>query len=315
MNQDAPEWKLITELATASLKEQKRARRWNILFRGLIFTYLFVLLFMFTVNSPQSKSGLSSIGSHTAVIKINGIIMADEPAGAQAVNSALNDAFKDKNTKAVLLAINSPGGSPVQAGYIYDEIKRLRGKHPQVKVYASISDIGASGAYYIAAAADEIYADKASLVGSIGVISASFGYVGIMQKLGIERRVYTSGKSKAFLDPYSPVNEKNIEHWQTVLKTTHGQFIDQVKSGRGKRLQDDPEIFSGLMWTGEQALEKGLVDGLASPSQVARDIIGESNMVDFTVPLHPLDKVLKQLGVSVEAAVRSVLLQQASLRY
>lgn len=315
MNQDAPEWKLITELATASLKEQKRARRWNILFRGLIFTYLFVLLFMFTVNSPQSKSGLSSIGPHTAVIKINGIIMADEPAGAQAVNSALNDAFKDKNTKAVLLAINSPGGSPVQAGYIYDEIKRLRGKHPQVKVYASISDIGASGAYYIAAAADEIYADKASLVGSIGVISASFGYVGIMQKLGIERRVYTSGKSKAFLDPYSPVNEKNIEHWQTVLKTTHGQFIDQVKAGRGKRLQDDPEIFSGLMWTGEQALEKGLVDGLASPSQVARDIIGESNMVDFTVPLHPLDKVLKQLGVSVEAAVRSVLLQQASLRY
>lgn len=315
MEQQKPEWKLIEQLATASLQEQKKARRWSILFKCLTFTYLFVLLFMFTSNSQNANPQMGAGGPHTAVVQVKGIILADEPAGAAAINTALREAFDDDNTKAVLLDINSPGGSPVQAGYVYDEIKRLRTLKPEIKVYAVISDIGASGAYYIAAAADEIYADKASLVGSIGVISASFGYVDVMQKLGIERRVYTSGESKSFLDPYSPVNDKNIEHWQTVLKSTHKQFISQVKNGRGERLEDDGEIFTGLMWTGEQALEKGLVDGLASPTQVARDIIGEENLVDFTVPLHPLDKVLKQLGVSVQAAVTQVLMQRPSLQY
>ena len=195
--------------------------------------------------------------------------MADELASADNVVSSLRAAFEDKKTKGVVLRINSPGGSPVQSGYIYDEIKRLRGLNPDVKVYAVISDLGASGAYYIASAADEIYADKASLVGSIGVTAATFGVVGAMDKVGVDRRVYTSGEHKAFLDPFQPQKPEETEFWQGVLETTHKQFIASVKSGRGDRLkvEQHPELFSGLIWSGEQALELGLVDALGAPAR------------------------------------------------
>ena len=213
----------------------------------------------------------------------------------------LRAAFEDTNTKGVILRINSPGGSPVQSGYIYDEIRRLRGEYPQTKVYAVISDLGASGAYYIASAADEIYADKASLVGSIGVTAASFGFVEAMEKLGVERRVYTSGEHKAFLDPFQPQKEEETRFWKSVLDTTHRQFIDSVKKGRGDRLKADehPELFSGLVWSGEQALQLGLVDALGSASYVAREVIGQKEMVDFTQRDTPFDRFAKRLGTSV----------------
>lgn len=201
----------------------------------------------------------------------------------------------------MILRINSPGGSPVQSGYIYDEIRRLRGENPNIKVYAVISDLGASGAYYIASAADQIYADKASLVGSIGVTAASFGFTGLMDKLGVDRRVYTSGEHKAFLDPFQPQKPEEAAFWKTVLETTHKQFIDSVKKGRGDRLKDaeHPELFSGLIWSGEQALDLGLIDALGNTSYVAREVIGQEELVDFTVQESPLDRFTKKLGASV----------------
>lgn len=203
--------------------------------------------------------------------------------------------------KGVILRINSPGGSPVQSGYVYDEIRRLRSLHPDIKLYAVISDLGASGAYYIASAADQIYADKASLVGSIGVTAAGYGFVGTMEKLGVERRTYTSGEHKSFLDPFQPQKADETQFWQGVLDTTHRQFIASVKQGRGDRLKDKdhPELFSGLVWSGEQALPLGLIDGLGSASSVARDVIGEKELVDFTVEESPFDRFSKKLGASV----------------
>ena len=229
------------------------------------------------------------------------MIMADELASADNVVSSLRAAFEDKKTKGVVLRINSPGGSPVQSGYIYDEIKRLRGLNPDVKVYAVISDLGASGAYYIASAADEIYADKASLVGSIGVTAATFGFVGAMDKVGVDRRVYTSGEHKAFLDPFQPQKPEETEFWQGVLETTHKQFIASVKSGRGDRLkvEQHPELFSGLIWSGEQALELGLVDALGSTSYVAREVIGAKDIVNYTREENPFDRFAKKLGMGV----------------
>ena len=213
----------------------------------------------------------------------------------------MREAFKDPKTKAVVLRINSPGGSPVQSGYIYDEIRRLRAEHPAIKLYAVISDLGASGAYYIASAADQIYADKASLVGSIGVTAAGYGFVGTMEKLGVERRTYTAGEHKAFLDPFQPQKPEETAFWQGVLETTHKQFIASVKQGRGERLKDKehPELFSGLIWSGEQALALGLVDGLGSAGYVAREVVGEKELVDFTVEESPFDRFSKRLGASV----------------
>ena len=217
--------------------------------------------------------------------------------------TGLRDAFEDTNTRGVILRINSPGGSPVQSGYVYDEIMRLKGLYPNVKVYAVISDIGASGAYYIAAAADEIYADKASLVGSIGVISSSFGFVDALDKLGVERRVFTSGENKAFLDPFSPLKKTDKAFWQNVLSVTHKQFIAQVKKGRGDRLKSTSKVFSGLIWTGEQALEMGLVDGLGSTGFVAREVIGEENIVDFTLKRSPFEEFADRLGIAAASTL------------
>ncbi|WP_043310040.1 signal peptide peptidase SppA [Pseudomonas sp. ML96] len=297
---DEKAWKLLENTLQAGVVEQRRARRWGIFFKLLAFTYLFGALALF---SPALKLGKSAslAEQHTALIEVRGMIMADEEASADNIVSSLRAAFEDEKTKGIVLRINSPGGSPVQSGYIYDEIKRLRGEHPDIKVYAVISDLGASGAYYIASAADQIYADKASLVGSIGVTAATFGFVGVMEKVGVDRRVYTSGEHKAFLDPFQPPKEEETRFWQSVLETTHKQFIDSVKKGRGDRLKVDghPELFSGLVWSGEQALELGLVDALGSSSYVAREVIGAKDIVDFTREESPLDRFTKKLGTSV----------------
>ncbi|MDD1965557.1 signal peptide peptidase SppA [Pseudomonas sp. NPDC090203] len=297
---DAKSWKLLEKTLLAGVQEQRRSRRWGIFFKSLTFVYLFVALAIFSPLMDLGK-GASRKTSHTALIEVKGMIADTEPASADNIVGSLRAAFDDEKTKGVILRINSPGGSPVQSGYIYDEIRRLRAKKPEIKVYAVITDLGASGAYYIASAADQIYADKASLVGSIGVTAASFGFVGTMDKLGVDRRVYTSGEHKAFLDPFQPQKPDETAFWQGVLDTTHKQFIASVKAGRGDRLKDKdhPELFSGLVWTGEQAVGLGLVDGLGSASYVARDVIGEKEMVDYTVQESPFDRFSKKLGSSV----------------
>ncbi|WP_298447847.1 S49 family peptidase [uncultured Marinobacter sp.] len=301
------DWKLIEKLVMSLQSEQRRSRRWGIFFKFLTFAYLFALLAI--VWSPLGGSLEATTGEHTAVVEINGPISADEIASADNIVGSLRSAFEQENAVAVILRINSPGGSPVQSGYIYDEIKRLRGEHPEKKVYAVISDIGASGAYYIAAAADEIYANRASLVGSIGVVAGGFGFTGAMDKLGVERRLYTSGDNKAFLDPFSPEQEGEVAFWQSVLENTHQQFIEAVKKGRGDRLADDERLFSGLVWSGEQALELGLIDGLGSTSYVARQIVGQEDLVDYSRRKGALRDLVDQLGVSFGQGIASQLVE------
>lgn len=293
-------WRLLEKTLLAGVQEQRRARRWGIFFKLLTFVYLFGILLLFSPLMDMDKAASRS-GSHTALIELRGMIADQEPASADNLITSLREAFKDSSTKAVVMRINSPGGSPVQSGYVYDEIRRLRAEYPAIKLYAVITDLGASGAYYIASAADQIYADKSSLVGSIGVTAAGYGFVGTMEKLGVERRTYTAGEHKAFLDPFQPQKPDETAFWQNVLETTHRQFIASVKQGRGERLKDKehPELFSGLIWSGEQALDLGLVDGLGSASYVARDVIGEKNLVDFTVEESPFDRFSKRLGASV----------------
>ena len=240
-------WQLLEKTLLAGIQEQRRSRRWGIFFKVLMFCYLIAVLLLFTPLVSMERSAVGG-SSYTALIDVRGPIADKEPASADNLVTSLQAAFDDPRVKGVVLRINSPGGSPVQSGYVYDEIRRLRGLHPDTKVYAVISDLGASGAYYIASAADEIYADKASLVGSIGVTAAGFGFVGAMDKLGIQRRAYTSGDHKAFLDPFEPEKPDETKFWQGVLNVTHQQFIDSVKQGRGDRLKDKehPELFSGL---------------------------------------------------------------------
>ena len=291
MNEPDQNWekKLLSRLAESSLREQRRARRWGIFFKSLTFAYLFALLFMF-VDSDVSTTKLTS--KHTALIDLNGIIMDGELASSDNIVSALRSAFEDDNNVGIVLRINSPGGTPVQAGYIYDEIKRLRGLYPDTPLYAVISDMCASGG--------KIYADKASMVGSIGVRMDNFGFVEAMEKLGIERRTLTAGDNKAIMDPFAPVDEEVRQHMQTMLGNVHQQFIDAVKNGRGDKLkQDAADLFSGLIWTGEQSLELGLVDELASAGHVAREVIGEDNVVDFTVSDDLLDRLAKRVGASM----------------
>ncbi len=300
------EWKLIEKLILTLTSEQKKARRWGIFFKLLTFGYLFALLFLF---NSRVDDGMSRGAEHTALVEVKGVIADGEDASADAIVTGLRKAFEDERTKGVVLRINSPGGSPVQSGYVYDEIKRLREKHPDTALYAVISDLGASGAYYIAAAADEIYADKASLVGSIGVTASGFGFVDVLEKIGVERRIYTSGEHKTFLDPFSPEQKDEVEFWKKVLQTTHEQFIDQVRKGRGDRLKETADMFSGLIWSGEQALEMGLIDGLGSSSYVAREKIGAEKIVDFTPKPDPLERFTKSLGASFASALAKLTVE------
>lgn len=293
---DRPEWQILEKVALSSVAEQRKARRWGIFFKSLTFVYLFfIIVMLFPIGEgPISPSGKNHVG----LVKLEGVIAANTEANANSVVTGLRAAFEAENSTGVILAINSPGGSPVQSGYINDEINRLRKLHPEKKIYAVIADLGASGGYYVAAAADEIYADKASLVGSIGVISAGFGFSGLMDKAGVDRRLYTAGTNKSFLDAFSPEQEGDREFWESVLKTTHNQFINVVKAGRGERLLDDPEIFSGLIWTGEQAVAKGLVDGLGSVGYVAREVIGTEDIRDYTLAVNPFEEFAKRMGAS-----------------
>ncbi|GHD45178.1 protease-4 [Marinobacter persicus] len=305
--ESARDWRLIEKLVMSLQAEQRRSRRWGIFFKLLTFGYLFALLFV--IRSPIGDGVEVTTAAHTAVIEVNGTIASEEPANADNVVGALRSAFEAKHSKAVVMRINSPGGSPVQAGYIYDEMLRLREEYPDKKLYAVISDIGASGAYYIAAAADEIYANRASLVGSIGVVAGGFGFTGLMDKVGVDRRLYTAGENKAFLDPFSPEQEDDVNFWQSVLENTHHQFIEAVKKGRGDRLKESDELFSGLIWSGEQALEMGLIDGLGSTSWVARQLVGEEKLVDYSQGRSPFRQFMDDLGVSVGEGVADRLLE------
>jgi protease-4 len=293
------DWRLIEHLLQDAFSEQKKSRRWGVIFKSLTFLYLFVLLLMF-VAGPRSGGGMTLTSKpHVAVVRMDGVIAADENANAANIGESLRNAFKNEQALAVILSINSPGGSPVQSGYIYDEMRRLKKLHPEKKLYAVIADIGASGGYYVASAADEIYADKASLVGSIGVTASSFGFVETMEKLGVERRHFTAGEHKAFLDPFSPVKEDEKQFWQGVLENTHQQFIRAVTEGRGERLKITEQITSGLIWNGEQALALGLIDGLGGVRYVAREKVGQEELRDYTLNESPIKLLLEELGVSV----------------
>jgi len=289
------ERRVITKLAQASLKEQKRARRWSIFFKFLIFAYITFVLFVF-VEPDISKAKITD--KHTALVELQGVIADGETASADNIVSALRNAFEDEKTEGVILRINSPGGTPVQAGYIYDEILRLREKYPEIPLYAVVSDMAASGGYYVASAADEIYVSNSSIVGSIGVRMDSFGVVDAMEKLGIESRTLTAGENKALLDPFTPVNEKAMKHLQTMIDDIHLQFIDAVKKGRGDRLKEIDDLFSGLIWTGKEALEFGLVDNIGSASYVAREVIGAEDIVEYTVEEDVLERLVDRLGAS-----------------
>ena len=293
------ERQVLEKLALSAVQEQRRTRHWGIFFKSLGFIYLFVVLFL---AAGWFRSGDVSLPkAHTALIDLQGVIAADETS-ADSVISSLQDAFEDKKTKGVILRINSPGGSPVQAGQIYDEIKRLRAKHPGIPLHAVVDDICASGGYYVAAAADNIYVDKASIVGSIGVLMDGFGFTKTMEKLGVERRLLTAGENKGFLDPFSPVDEAQQQFAKKMLEEIHGQFIGVVKAGRGKRLKETPEMFSGLVWSGEASIGLGLADGLGSVESVARDVIKAEEVVDFTYRPGLAERLAGRLGTAMAQA-------------
>ena len=302
--------RLLLELARESLIERRRARRWSIFFRTL--TLLLVGGFVFALLRDSGglgksrQSGVEEDG-HTALIRIEGVIAPGSPASIEPVSRSLERAFADKNTRGIVLQVNSPGGSPVQSGLVYDAIVELRTAHPDVPLHAVLGDVAASGGYYVAAAAENIYANRASIVGSIGVRLDSFGAVDAMDRLGIERRLLTAGEHKGMLDPFEPVDDVAVARLQSVLDNVHSQFIEAVKEGRGTRLDSDPQLFSGLVWSGEEALGNGLVDALAGTQDVARNIIGAEHIVDFTELGDPLTRLRRELGVSIGALFKNTL--------
>lgn len=298
---------VIEKLAFSALAEQKTARRWSTLFKGLTFAYLFVLMLM---ALGVFNDGKKTFDTHTALIDISGVIEAGGEVNADAVMNSLHDAYDSKGTKGIILRINSPGGSPVQAGIINDEIKRQKKLHPNIPVYAVVEDICASGGYYIAAAADKIYVDKASIVGSIGVLMDGYGFTETMKKVGVERRLMTAGENKAMLDPFSPVNPKHQELAQIMLNEVHEQFKAVVREGRGARLKETPEVFSGLFWSGEQSIKLGLADALGSADYVAREIIKQEEIVDFTYQEDFASRIAKRIGASVSATLGEVVARQ-----
>ena len=309
MTEDNPNWErdLITKLAADALVEQRRRRRWGIFFKLLTFAYItFLLLIMVDWSSRADFTGGKK---HTAMVELNGIIAPGTDASAEKITMSLQAAFKDKGTVGVILRINSPGGSPVQAQTIYDEMRRLRKKYPDVPLYAVVEDICASGGYYVAAAADRIYVGKASIVGSIGVLMNGFGFTGLMDKLGVERRLITAGDNKGMLDPFSPLREKDKDYINVLMKDIHQQFIGAVRDGRGKRLKETPDMFSGLIWTGEKSVELGLADGYGSLDSVARDVIKAEDIVDYTQKEGFAEKVAKRFGAAAASSLAEFALR------
>ena len=293
---------VLEKVALAAVTEQRRARRWGIFFKFLIFAYLFIVLII-AMGWMGKKDGTHD--KHTALVELNGVIAPGSPASADAIMQGLSDAFKDKRTQGVILRINSPGGSPVQSGYINDEIKRLRAKYPEIPLYAVVEDVCASGGYYVAVAADRIYVNKASMIGSIGVLMNGFGFTGTMEKLGVERRLLAAGENKGFLDPFSPLPDTQKEYAQKMLGEIHDQFIEVVRKGRGKRLKETPDMFSGLVWVGQKSIELGLADAIGSMEQVARDVVKAEDIVDFTPRENVAERFAKRFGAATaESLVR-----------
>jgi protease-4 len=303
-----PQWerKVIERLASAALAEEKSRRRWGIFFKILGFAYL-TLVLLLLVDWGDPTDSLPDGKKHTALVELDGVISAEGQASAESITEALQKAFKDKTTQGVVLRINSPGGSPVQSGRINDEIGRLRAKYPNIPLYVVVEDMCASGGYYIAVAADQIYVDKASVVGSIGVLMDGFGFTGTMDKLGVERRLLTAGENKGFLDPFSPQDAKQLEHAKLLLEDIHKQFIEVVRKGRGKRLKETPELFSGLMWTGAQAVQLGLADGFGSVDYVAREVIKAEDIKDYTVKQSLADRLARQFGADVAESMAGAI--------
>lgn len=298
---------VLEKVLMATLREQRAARRWKIFFRLVGLGILALILY--AVIDFKGDGIASTTGRHTAMVSLEGEIAAGTPAGAESINASLQAAFADTNAAGVILKINSPGGSPVQAGIINDEIKRLRTVYPGKPFYVVVEEICASGGYYVAAAADKIYVDKASIVGSIGVLMDGFGFTGLMEKLGVERRLYTSGANKGMLDPFSPQVPRQKVYAETMLKEIHQQFIDVVKEGRGDRLKDDPDLFSGLFWSGERAVALGLADGVGSADYVARDLFKAEDIVDYTVKENIAERVAKRFGAAMgNAAMKTMMM-------
>ena len=295
---------VLEKLVFSTLKEQRTRRRWSIFFKCVLLLVIVGGLWEFI---DMRKSDKESYGRHTAVIDIDGVIDSNQNSATKSVIPALNNAFSDKNSVGVVLRINSPGGSPVQAGMINDEIQRLRKAYPDKPLYVVVQEICASGGYYIAAAADKIYVDKASIVGSIGVLISGFGFTGTMEKLGVERRLMIAGENKGFLDPFSPQSEKQKEHAQKMLNEIHQQFIDVVRKGRGNRLKESPEIFSGLFWSGSRAIELGLADDFGTVESVARDVLKADELVDYTEHEGLRERMLKKFGAAVGAGAVKLL--------
>ncbi len=303
-----PAWerKVIEKLALETLAEQKRRRRWGIFFKTLGFVYLTLLLALLG-DWGDTTDKLGDGRKFTALVQLNGVIKPTGEASAEKISSALQAAFKDRGTQGVILRINSPGGSPVQSGIINDEIRRLRAKHPDIPLYAVVEDVCASGGYYVAAAADKIYVDKASIVGSIGVLMDGFGFTGTMDKLGVERRLLTAGENKGFLDPFSPQDDKHKQHAQLLLDDIHKQFIDIVRKGRGKRLKESPELFSGLMWTGTKSIELGLADSLGNVDYVAREVIKAEDIRDYTMRASLTERFARQFGADMAEGIMNLV--------
>lgn len=300
------EREVIEKLAFAAVTEQRRARRWGIFFKSLMFVYLAVILGIGMYPTFKQSLGDAEGEGHTAVINITGMIAEGQESNAESIIKALRNAAKNEETRGIILHVNSPGGSPVQSSDIYNEIRKIKAENPDLPIYAVASDICASGCYYIAAATDKIFVNPATLIGSIGVIMNGFGFVDTMKKLGVERRLVTAGAHKALMDPFSPEKESEKKYMQQVLAQVHQQFITAVKEGRGDRLQINEDTFSGLVWTGEQGKEFGLVDGFGTDDSVATDIIGAKKRVNFTVQERLIDRLAGKMGASFAHSISSI---------
>jgi protease-4 len=304
------EREVLEKLVFATIKEQRANRRWGIFYKVVLL--LLVVLAVASYFDINPFSGEGEVGRHTALVEIEGNIESEGSGSAAVVIPALNKAFSDNGSVAIVLHINSPGGSPVQAGMIVDEIHRLRRGYPDKPLFVVVDEICASGGYYIAAAADRIYVNKASIVGSIGVLMDGFGFTGVMNKVGIERRLITAGVDKGFMDPFSPQSERQKQHAQAMLDEIHQQFIDVVRTGRGKRLHETPEMFSGLFWTGAKAVDMGLADDFGSVDSVARDIVKAEDIIDYTQHEGLPERVLKKFGAAVGNAAMKTAVQGAA---
>ena len=301
----------LEDLARSFLKDRRSERRWRVFFKLAWLLLAAALLWSFL---SQHRVASAPSGPHTALIEVRGEIAAESEASAEGLNAALRTAFDDGGARAVVLRINSPGGSPVQAGLINDEIKRLRALHQDKKIYAVCEELCASAAYYIAASADEIYVDKASIVGSIGVLMDGFGFVGTMDKLGVERRLITAGDNKGLLDPFSPLSDAHRAYAQAMVNQVHQQFIKVVKEGRGARLKETPETFSGLFWSGESALKNGLADHLGSLDYVAREVVKAAEVIDYTPKENVAERLAKRFGAAVGAGAAKAIAAAVQMR-